>query len=213
MNYIKHPRIYHLPFSPGIGKDDKIIKNLSQFYNNEIVITLKLDGENTNFYKNGYHARSFTWTFHPSRTWIEAYYYSKLQNIIPEGWRICGENMYAKHSIYYKNLESYFYVHSIWNENNICLSWDETTKFCEKNELSIVPTLYMGNWNIEKLEKLIKQQYYNNDEIEGFVIRILDKIPYLLYNECVTKWVRKDHVRANEHWRNKKVEKNLLKEV
>lgn len=45
-NYIKYPRTYHLPWSPGTTKDDRIMKDIDTLLNNEVVITLKMDGEN-----------------------------------------------------------------------------------------------------------------------------------------------------------------------
>lgn len=212
MKYIKHPRIYHLPFSPGVGKEDRILDNLYNLQSNIIVVLLKLDGENTSLYRDYIHARSLTFTPHPSRNWLKAYH-QQIKHIIPEGWRICGENMYAKHSIYYKNLDSYFYVHSIWDENNICLSWRETDRFCRQNNLALVPVFYIGPWDIRELEKISKLETYNEDEVEGFVVRTLDKIPYLLYNEYVAKWVRANHIKTDIHWRHTKIEKNLLRNV
>ena len=34
---------------------------------------------------------------------------------IPAGWRVCGENMYARHSIAYEDLDSWFYGFSVWD--------------------------------------------------------------------------------------------------
>jgi len=45
---------------------------------------------------------------------------------IPAGWRICGENLFYKHTIPYRDLHTMFYVYSIWNEANECLSWADT---------------------------------------------------------------------------------------
>ncbi|MGY5343347.1 RNA ligase family protein [Paenibacillus glucanolyticus] len=35
---------------------------------------------------------------------------------IPEGYRICAENVYAKHSLLYSALPSYFLLFSVWKE-------------------------------------------------------------------------------------------------
>ncbi|MEL7307213.1 MAG: RNA ligase family protein, partial [Pseudomonadota bacterium] len=42
---------------------------------------------------------------------------------------MCGENLYARHSISYNNLPSYFMAFSVWNELNQCLSWQDTKQF------------------------------------------------------------------------------------
>lgn len=71
---------------------------------------------------NGFHARSVDSRHHISRDWL-AQFHSSIAYNIPEGWRICGEYLYAKHSIFYENLPSYFLGFSIWNEKkmNACL--------------------------------------------------------------------------------------------
>jgi len=44
---IKYPRTYHLPWSPGVNSDDRIIQDLSGVKGKEVIVTLKMDGENT----------------------------------------------------------------------------------------------------------------------------------------------------------------------
>lgn len=74
-----------------------------------------MDGENTTMMKNYIYARSLDSNNHQSRNWVKGLW-GEISYKIPENWRICGENMYAKHSIEYNNLESYFLVYSIWDE-------------------------------------------------------------------------------------------------
>jgi hypothetical protein len=127
--YVKYPRTPHLPWSPGKTNDDKLIESLVGFEGKNVTVTVKCDGENTTLYQNYLHARSLDYSSHPSRTWLKSFHANFAHNV-PEGWRICGENLYAKHSIKYSNLESYFLVFSIWNEQNVCLSWDDTIEWC-----------------------------------------------------------------------------------
>ena len=59
MDRIKYPRTPHFPWSPGATDDDKILQDLSVFDKQPVVITEKMDGENTTIYADGYiHARS-----------------------------------------------------------------------------------------------------------------------------------------------------------
>jgi hypothetical protein len=44
--YYKYPRTYHLPHSPGMTDDDKLMPNFMGFRDTEIVISEKMDGEN-----------------------------------------------------------------------------------------------------------------------------------------------------------------------
>ena len=45
-DYVKYPRTYHLPFSPGTTKDDRVLKDCSNFFGKEVVVLTKMDGEN-----------------------------------------------------------------------------------------------------------------------------------------------------------------------
>lgn len=43
----KYPRTPHLSFSPGVGKDDIKLDSNTIFADSQIVVTEKMDGENT----------------------------------------------------------------------------------------------------------------------------------------------------------------------
>jgi hypothetical protein len=172
-------------------------------------MTEKMDGENTNMYSDRIHARSIDSLDHPSRHYVKGLW-GAVKYTIPEGWRICGENVYAKHSIFYEDLDSYFYVFSVWDENNVCLSWSDTEDFCEERGLITVPVLYTGWWNDIQFNdfypKWVKQQ-----NKEGFVIRTEKGFHYDDFNKHVVKWVRKGHVQTDQHWMAQKVVPNKLK--
>jgi hypothetical protein len=55
---IKYPRTPHLPWSPGATSDDIYQGNTSYFENKVVVVTEKMDGENTSIYRDFVHARS-----------------------------------------------------------------------------------------------------------------------------------------------------------
>ena len=50
--YTKYPRTMHLPFSEGVTSDDKMIKSLDAFQNCRVIVTEKMDGENTTILKS-----------------------------------------------------------------------------------------------------------------------------------------------------------------
>ena len=64
---VKFPRTFHMPFSPGATSDDKILKSLDHFIGLEVVVTEKVDGENTTFTRTRTHARSVDSANHWSR--------------------------------------------------------------------------------------------------------------------------------------------------
>ena len=207
---VKYPRTYHLPWSPGTQSDDRFLWDYNTFEGREVVVTEKMDGENTSLYRDHLHARSIQGLAqHPSRTFIRALH-SQIQKDIPDGWRVCGENIAAVHSIQYEDLPSFFMVFSIWNEKNECLSWDETLEWCELLNLQHVPVLYRGLWD----EELIKELHEKLDlsKNEGFVVRIADSFSYKDFLSHMAKWVRPKHVQTDEHWMNKTVVFNTFPE-
>lgn len=203
--HFKYPRTPHLPWSPGAGGDDVYLINTAVFENKEVVVSEKLDGENTTMYTDHIHARSVDSKHHPSRNWVKALH-GHIAHLIPEGWRLCGENMYAQHSLIYDNLKSYFYLFSIWNEQNICLSWHETGEWAELLGLELVPLLYRGLWD----EVIIQNLSLDLEKQEGYVIRTSEPFRYDTFAQHTAKWVRKGHMQTDQHWMHSEVIPNRL---
>ena len=53
---IKYPRTPHLPWSLGATNDDVKQRDLSHFVGKQVVVTEKMDGENTTLYNDYIHA-------------------------------------------------------------------------------------------------------------------------------------------------------------
>ena len=204
-NKVKYPRTFHLPFSEGCTSDDKILSSLDHFIGKEIVMTEKMDGENTTISKDYTHARSLDSVDHESQHNLK-YLWSIMRFDIPDGWRICGENLYAKHSVEYDSLKSYFQVFSIWNENNECLSFNDTIEWCNLLGLTMVPVLWRGIFD----EKFLRNYKIDTTKKEGFVIRLANSFKFEDFNISIAKWVRANHVKTDKHWKNEKIIPNKL---
>jgi hypothetical protein len=112
---------------------------------------------------------------------------------------ICGENLYARPSIEYRHLSSYFLLFSVWNEQNVCLSWAETAEWAALLDLQTVPVLYQGVWD----EAIIRNLYTSTlqgDEMEGYVVRLADSFTYAAFRRSMAKYVRAGHDRTRPHW-------------
>jgi len=168
----------------------------------EVVITEKMDGENTTLYRDYLHARSIDSPHHPSRDLIKRFH-AEIAFNIPEGWRICGENMYARHSIAYNNLPHHFLGFSIWNEKNECLSWEETVEWFKLLGIVPVPVLYEGVLTDEVLKDIVSGLDLKHQE--GFVIRVAGRFRYENFARCVAKYVRPNHIQTTRHWRRQKI--------
>lgn len=208
-HFIKYPRTFHLPWSPGVKKDDRVISSLDGFEGQDVVVSVKLDGENSNLYSDHYHARSIDSLHHASRSWVKNLH-GRIAYEIPQGWRLCGENVFAKHTIHYLDLETYFYLFSIWNERNECLSWDDTCAYAAILGLTMVPVLYEGKWNEDVVRSLYKPEI-NGTPMEGYVVRVRRSFHYRDFKRLVAKFVRKDHVQSHGFW-SKTVVPNKIRE-
>ena len=204
--HVRAPRTFHLPWSPGKTTDDRVLTDLSGFEGRDVVVTVKMDGENTSIYgKDGFvHARSVEhMSPHPSRDRVKALA-SMVGPELPYGWRVTGENITAKHSIHYTHLAEgpawYFNVFNVWTDLNVCLPWDEVAEWATLLDLPTVPVLYRGIWD-EKLVRGLFTGTFEGDPMEGYVVRISDGFPLRDYSRVVGKYVRAGHVTSSQHWR------------
>jgi hypothetical protein len=131
-----------------------------------------------------------------------------IKHEIPSGWRICGENLYAVHSIRYEKLKCWFQIFSIWNERNEALSWADTVQYADMLELMPVPVLYTGIYNEKQIRGLWTPE--KSAKSEGYVIRLADPFRYEDFKQSIAKYVREKHVQTDEHWMHKPVEENGL---
>lgn len=207
---VKYPRTYHLPWSPGATDDDRILPDVGHFEGQEVVVTAKMDGENSTLYSDGLHARSLEYDSHPSRDWLKSLH-GRIAHEIPKSWRICGENLYAKHSIHYSHLDSYFQVFSIWDGLR-CLDWDATCEYAAILGLATVPVMYRGRWDAKTIKALAGPGAgaYHGDLLEGYVVRLADSFHYGEFRRSVAKYVRQNHVTTDSHWMKNAVVPNGL---
>ncbi|MDO8414737.1 MAG: RNA ligase family protein [Agitococcus sp.] len=187
--------------------DDRVLRSLAAFRGKEVVVTLKMDGENTSLYQDGLHARSLDSRHHASRDWLAAFH-AEFAHTIPADWRVCGENLFARHSIAYLDLPSYFLGFSVWDERNTALSWDDTVQFCKQRHIEVVPVLYRGPFDEALLRRMAST--WDATRNEGFVVRLAGPIAYEAFASSVTKWVRPAHVQTNKHWMHQAIVRNHL---
>ncbi|NUS07403.1 MAG: RNA ligase family protein, partial [Nonomuraea sp.] len=201
---VHYPRTPHLPWSPGVTSDDVRAGDLSGLRGREVVVTEKLDGENTTLYPDGLHARSLDSAHHPSRAWVKSLH-GRIAGRIPAGWRICGENLYARHSLAYHDLDSWFYGFSVWAGDR-CLDWDRTVAFLRGLGVPVPPVLWRGVFD----ERVLRGLRVDADRQEGYVVRAAEGFVREEFAGRVAKWVRREHVRTGTHWMRAVVVPNTL---
>lgn len=207
-NRVKYPRTWHVTWSEGMHGDDRKLPDMDGFVGRRVIVTEKMDGENTSGYRDFIHARSLDSTGGSERHWVKRFW-AERSGDLPEDWRLCGENLYALHSIAYDALASYFLGFSVWNAQNICLSWDDTLIWLGLLDITPVPVLYDGLYDEAAIRAAATGDWNHR---EGYVIRIADAFPYSHFRHVVGKFVRKNHVRSVAHgWRKLIVPNQLAK--
>lgn len=215
MEKFKYPRTAHLDWSLSLMNDDRRLPSLDGLVGERVVVTEKYDGENTSMYRDAIHARSMDSRHHGSRDWTKKHH-GEIAHLIPERWRTVVENCYATHSIKYRRasgnaLPSFDIGLSIWDDNNICLPWDETVMWFE--ELGITPArvIYDGIWDEALLRKIAVEQ--DPMLVEGYVVRNAGAIPYDRWFRPAAKYVRAKHVNTNQHWMTAEIVPNEMIEA
>ncbi|HFK8541891.1 TPA: RNA ligase family protein [Proteus mirabilis] len=211
----KYDRTYHYPFSPGTTSDDRINANWWQDICKikHLIHTEKLDGENNCLNRMGVFARSHAtptqsaWTVQLRQRWQSIR--NDLGNL-----DIFGENLYAIHSIEYQHLEEYFYVFAIRCQDK-WLSWEEVQFYATLFDLPTVPEITLPkSENKIEFEKNIalhaqKHSSFQSRDVltkkpsamEGIVTRDAHAFSLDEFSHRVFKYVRKDHVKTDVHWK------------
>lgn len=211
-NRFKYPRTFHLPYSLKKGEDDKVLATDEAFAGKQVVVTEKMDGENTTIYPDYLHARSINSDWDESKRWLDRLR-TLIAGDIPNGWRICGENLFYKHTIHYTQLDTLFYVYSIWNEENNCLSWQKTLEWCRLLNVKPIPVIFEGIY--DKNAILAAFANYSKEAsypVEGFVVRQANSFPFDNFKQTVAKFVNDSfQITTTKHWKYNVKELNQLK--
>jgi hypothetical protein len=192
--YVKYPRTVHLPWSEGADEDDIVIDTTEAFQGRTVVVTEKMDGENTTFYDNYIHHRSLNSGYHPSRTVVKGLH-AKVGYKLESDERVCGENLYWAKSVVYTELPAYFLVFNIW-KGDTCLSWDDTVERATELGLHTVPVLYRGEYDEEAIKALYDSTNTNQyNTCEGYVVRWDCEFSAEDFTKACAKFVRPDHIK------------------
>jgi hypothetical protein len=198
----KYPRTYHFPFSLGTTSDDRIKHDWQSLLQHEVVITEKLDGENSCLKTDGVFARSHgAPTLNP---WAKNMWDLHAQHKMSLGnYHIFGENLYGIHSIEYERLEHYFYIFAI-REGDKWLAWDEVSFLAQLLDMPTVPVVSRGLFNENEIKMIVDNTLKTGSALgglcEGIVCRNAQAFETATFSDNVLKYVRRNHVKTDEHW-------------
>lgn len=159
------------------------------------VIALEMrDGESITMYRDGMHAKSLTSRRHMSSFYVQRLH-NNIKHSIPPGWRISGINLHYMKSIKYNRLLDFFEVHSIWNEYNMSLSWENTLLWTKRLGLQVTPEIWRGEWNSTMVQAIKVNPKY----VKGYVIRPRLGFDFNAFSSVVGKYINVSHMQASEH--------------
>lgn len=203
----KYPRTFHWPTSPGVQSDDKIHRNISRLIGVPVSVTEKMDGSNVTLCNGEIYARSTaTPSQHAWHGMVRKHHAWKTRDLGPD-YKICGEDMYAIHSIEYDGFRESetFRVFNILYKDE-WLSFDDRYALCQQLDLRMAPVwLYAAKFESEKdlskwLAANITRGSHHGPVSEGFVVQTMDSFSKADFSNCVAKYVRAGHVQTDQHW-------------
>ena len=209
---MKYPRTYHLPNSPGVSKNDKIMKSMSGLLGKSLYTTIKMDGSSIRFTRDNILSRGGG-ADHESFDLLKQKHASIKHNI-PDNLILYGEWLYALHSIAYSDLSDYLMIFAIFDfVNKMWIGLPETLLLTRGLGLTFVPimNLYLYYDNEDMLYRYIENS--GRDIVaqghEGFVIRPAMSFPQEDFSTVVGKYVRASHVTTDKHWKKTLVQNKL----
>ncbi len=211
----KYGRTYHYPFSPGTTSDDRIAHSYWAAMQRAPlwIHTEKLDGENNCLSRLGVFARSHAApTTSPWAAALRQRWHSLKEDL--GELELFGENLYAIHSIEYRALEDHFYLFAV-RYRDVWLSWEEVKFYAAAFDFPTVPELQTfappageahlrrGVLHLAGQQSSLASADATTGEWctrEGVVTRAAGEFGVDMHPDCVFKYVRKGHVKTDEHW-------------
>lgn len=197
----KYPRTPHLPWSPGMTSDDRVIKAeaLARLGTMPTVVTEKMDGGNVTLMRDTMYCRSLDsgtppWEVRAKSEW------ARVAHDIPEGWRVSCESMWARRSVNYDELPGPLLVIGVWDTENL-LSWTDTLAWSELLGIPTVPVLgeSVGVHAAASMWSAVRDVECS----KGYVVRSSNSVPVREFGSNIAKWVRAGHVRTDSSWRHR----------
>ena len=231
-NFFKYPRTPHLAGSEGTSDDKRLgtADTALILSDPSLVVEEKLDGTNV-----GIHfmddrlvlqcrGHEITAGMHPQYDLFKQWATTKratFQQMLGQRYLMYGEWLYAKHSIFYRNLPHYFFEFDIFDKREqVFLDLERRLEILHGTGVPTVPVLHQGSADLESLQAMISTSRFcsefenpftqqNDNLMEGIYIRTEA-------NGTVTaraKFVRPEFtekVKQSSHWQYEKMIPNQL---
>ena len=135
----------------------------------------------------------------------------RVAHALPDGWRICGENTYGRHSIAYDRLPSYFQLFAVYDEHDTCLSWDDTEAWAARLGVDLVPVLYRGPFVHATRVRAARRRLGLRARARGRRAALGGGVPASPSTSARSaSSSARDHVKTDQHWMHGEVTANGL---
>ena len=202
---MKYPKTPYWPYSPSIGREDRVHPNPRSFVGVPVVVTEKLDGSNTLLHAGKVYGRSVS---APSEEkWMAMVKKHHAWKVNEPDVYLYGEDIYAVHNIEYGPVpeDRTLYAFALRDRNGAFAPFAELKAYAKRQGIPVVPVLFRGCFrSVDEIRKFIARAHGEcsvlGGEREGVVLRLARGFPPLAFQDAVCKSVRTDHVGTDEHW-------------
>jgi len=215
----KYPSIPHWHKSPSVHRDDSYHADPDFFVGKRVVITEKIDGGNTLLHDGQVYARSVTSP--ASDGWfgmVKKHHAYKTLDSEFTPYSFYGEDIYGIHSIKYNPVkEDETYLLFAVKNATIFMSWEQVEYFAKRLEVRTVPVVHKGIFkSVDEITNFFESTIDKGSKLgpisEGFVMRTDGAIQDKEFTMKVCKYVRRNHVQTDQHWKRNWQPANLQKE-
>ena len=202
---IKYPSTPYWPYSPAIGRDERVHPAPAAFVGSPVVATEKLDGANTLIHDGKVYARSVA---APSDAkWMAMVKKHHAWKVREPGVYLYGENIYAVHSIEYGPVaeQETFCAFALRDERGAFASFGDLEAYAASKDIPTVPVLHRGRFETtDQIRQFVDAAHRQPSSLggdrEGVVLRLEAGFPGSEFAKYVCKSVRRGHVQDDEHW-------------
>ena len=234
-DFVKYPRTPHLFGSKGTDDDKHMseAESITFIADKSLIVEEKIDGTNV-----GIHFTSpgqmvlqcrghlITQGMHPQYDLFKQWTAVKrgvIEERLENRFILFGEWVYARHSVYYRQLPHYFFEFDIYDKDaEGFLSLQQRLMLLDGTGIETVPVLHQGAIDKEELQQLIGSSLFDSI-FENPVTKSTNSLMEGLYfrteaAQAVTgraKFVRPEFVekvKQSKHWQHQAMVPNLLKE-
>ncbi|HEB69713.1 MAG TPA: DNA ligase [Desulfobulbus sp.] len=220
-NFIKFPSTPHLAVLPGVSiRGDKVLdeEQRKEFLRHKLIVEEKIDGANLGISfdkggnlllqnRGGYLDKPFTGQWKKLPDWLHVKA-DLLFDALEDRLILFGEWCYARHSVSYSKLPSWFLGFDVL-EKKTRNFWPvkKRDNLLKKAGIPAVPLLANGHFSFPELEELLACSKLSSEPAEGIYLR------YERDGRLVSraKLVRPAFIQAvNEHWSKSQIRPNTL---